>query len=566
MKSLHKTLSSIAPYIFLPFLVFLRNKTIFYLSLFFIIVSLSSCFLNFYRTNTNLSISASDASKLNSEKKYFIIHFANSTNGLENAYIKNDTLYGTIVPIIPQHSKYLHPDIGSSKNRVRAKDKKAALMEVHLYTNAEHAGGDSLFAANVSSFNRADVYELNKKATSTNHILSIVGVSVVSLYLIAAIALVVACNCPQVYVENNGAYNFASGLYSGAVYSTLERTDYLSLNAIPPDAKNIALKIANAKNEEQFINQVELLQVDHSINTHVLADRHGNIYAYEKTIAPISAFIDDRNDVKNILQQTDERYYSFDNNANKDGFSDVTLTFDKPKTADSAKLIIHARNTYWGGLLHKDFINLFGDDFEKWRAKQEKANPKDLEKWQTDQALPLMVYIKINERWKFIDYYQLVGNTTSRDMIMQLDTKNIQGDKIELKLETAYRFWDLDFAGIDWSNNENFTTTVIDPTLAIKSDSANEKQILLSSDKQYVHLINEEFISFKYSIPQSTNQTEASYFLVSGGYYHSLEPVTGKANYTELYKFKKNAAFDKFSREKYKEVQDVAAIFINDNK
>ena len=49
-------------------------------------------------------------------------------------------------------------------------------------------------------------------------------------------------------------------------------------------------------------------------------------------------------------------------------------------------LIIHARNTYWGGLVHKEFINLFGDDFEKWRAKQEKANPKELEQWQTDQA------------------------------------------------------------------------------------------------------------------------------------------------------------------------------------
>ena len=118
------------------------------------------------------------------------------------------------------------------------------------------------------------------------------------------------------------------------------------------------------------------------------------------------------------MQQTDGQYYSFDNAANKDGFSDVVLTFDKPQTADKAKLVIHARNTYWGGLLHKDFINLFGDSFEQWRAKQEQVDPKELEKWQTDQALPLMVYVKTAGGWKFVDYFQLVGNTATRDMIM----------------------------------------------------------------------------------------------------------------------------------------------------
>jgi hypothetical protein len=143
---------------------------------------------------------------------------------------------------------------------------------------------------------------------------------------------------------------------------------------------------------------------------------------------------------------------------------------------------------------------------------------------------------------------------------MHIDTKYITSDKIELKLETAYRFWDLDFAGIDYSNNENFTTNIIEPIQSIKSDNTDEKQSLMNADKQYVHLLNDEFISFKYSIPSLTANTETSYFLVSGGYYHTLEHITGKADYTKLLKFKKQGGFDKFSREKYKEVQDVADV------
>jgi hypothetical protein len=161
----------------------------------------------------------------------------------------------------------------------------------------------------------------------------------------------------------------------------------------------------------------------------------------------------------------------------------------------------------------------------------------------------------------------LIGNTASRDMIMQLDTRNISGNKIELKLETAYRFWDLDFAGIDYSNDHNFTNTVIEPTQAIRSDGTDEKQALLNSDKTYVPLVNDEYISFRYEIPQAANNKESSYFLVSGGYYHNLEHITGKADYDELLKFKKQGAFDKFSREKYKQAQDVAAIMnsLNNN-
>ena len=572
MKSLHSKLSAIAPFVFLPVLIILRKrKRTAYVFLCFIVITLSSCYLNFYRTNTKSSVNTSTLTGLRSQNKYFIIHFTDSIRGLEKVYLSGDTLHGVLVSLPAAHSKYLHPK-STEKSAFKNKDKYSVLTEVHLYENSSFNNTDSVFAASITSFNRTDVYEFNEKATRTNHILSTVGivvsaVAIISIIVAAATASAVSsaggdCNCPQVYVDNNGTYNFESGLYSGAVYSTLERTDYLPLNTVPYNAKDISFKIANAKNEEQFINKVELLQVNHTSGVHVLADRHGNIYSYEKTMAPLSALTNTKNDIKNSLAQTDEQYYSFDNTANKNGFSDVTLTFDKPNNAENAKLIIHARNTYWGGLIYKEFNNLFGEDFEKWRAKQEKANPKDLEKWQTDQALPLMVYIKINNEWKFVDYYQLIGNTASRDMIMNIDTKNIYGNKIELKLETAYRFWDLDFAGIDYSNNENFTATVVEPEQVIKSDSTNENETLGDNDKQYVHLVNDEYISFNYLIPQSAdNNTEASYFLVSGGYYHSLEHITGKADYNALMRFKKQGAFDKFSREKYKEAQDVAAIF-----
>ena len=547
----------------------LKTRAI-YLLAFLSSVALSGCYLNFYRPNTKSTLDSGTAQKLQSVNKYFIVHFQNGIKGLENVAINGDTLNGILVKLPEEHSKYLVP-VSEKKNRVKQKDKHDALMEVHLYSMQKPDAADTVFSALLSSFTRADVYELNRSATTYNHVMSTVGI-VASVAMIAGIIAAATytppvytpptvdpCNCPQVYVKNNDQYDFKSGLYSGAVYSTLERMDYLPLTNIPVSENNISFKIANAQNEEQFINQVRLLQVNHPAETKVLPDRHGNILSFQNTIAPLAASAEKSNDVKNLLAQTDQQYYSFDNNANEDGFSDIKLTFNKPADTDKAKLIIHARNSYWGGLLHKEFIGLFGDNFEKWRTKQEQADAKDPAKWQTDQAMPLMVYLKTSTGWKFIDYFPLIGNTASRDMIMEINTTGITTDQIEIKLETAYRFWDLDFAGIDYSTNQQFETVVIEPSQAVKTDGEDQKEILLQSDKQYSHLTGDQSVSFQYTITTAAANNVSSYFLVSGGYYHSLETISGKTNYKELYKFRNKGAYDKFSRVKYQEAQDITA-------
>jgi hypothetical protein len=575
MKSLHSKLSGIAPFILFPALIiFHKRKNTFYVLIFLMAISLSGCFRNFYSTNTKHSVDTAALTRLKSENKYFIVHFPRSTYGLEQAYVDGDTLHGNLVTLAAGHLKYLHPE-SADKNTFKKTDKNNALMEVHLYTNVNNTPGSSMLSASLSSFNRADIYEFNKSASQTNHILSTVGILltagliagvIVALASAASSGLGAIANCPQVYVDNAGKYYFTSGLYSGAVCSTLERTDYLPLASISANARDIYFKIANAKNEEQFINSVQLMQVIHLPGVNVLPDRHGNIFSYNSPISPVSASTGGKNDIKNVLLKTDESYYSFSNSLNEDGLSDVVLTFAKPQNTDKAKLVIHGRNTYWGGLLHKEVISLFGDNFEKWREKQEKADPKKLERWQTDQALPLMVYLKTSKGWKFIDYFPLIGNTSTRDMIMEINTKATTQETIELRLETAYRFWDLDFAGIDYSANSNFTTSIIEPDNAIASDNTDQKALLSSSDNQYAHLTGYGSIYFKYTIAVSAENNISSYFLVSGGYYHNLERITGKTNYRELYKFQKKGAFDKFSREKYRQAQDVVQAIKGINK
>src|SRR5215831_3832978 len=100
MKTLRANLPAFASFIFFPMLIIFRKKrkTV-YILLCFLMATLSSCFLNFYRTNTKPSISTDTISKLNSEHKHFIIHFSNSINELKDVYIANDSIYGKVLSI-----------------------------------------------------------------------------------------------------------------------------------------------------------------------------------------------------------------------------------------------------------------------------------------------------------------------------------------------------------------------------------------------------------------------------------------------------------------------------------
>jgi len=146
-------------------------------------MSLSSCFVNFYRPNTKTSIDASSVSRLSSEKKYFIIHFIDSISGLENVYAKDSSIYGRLVRLPGEHSKHLHPNPQDKAVKIKSKYKEDALSEVHLYINSNLPTSDSIYSASVTSFYRTDIYKFNKGATTENHIVSVFGLTVGTLFV-----------------------------------------------------------------------------------------------------------------------------------------------------------------------------------------------------------------------------------------------------------------------------------------------------------------------------------------------------------------------------------------------
>lgn len=553
------------PILFL-FLKFQRKYRFLYLLV--IALLFTGCYLNFFRTNTRNGLDKSTISALKNKNKYFIVHLKDGNYALKNISVNNNVVDADVEPLSDYHTKYLHPAAGTYPT-YKKKDVEM-LSEIHLYAESENLESHSHLTIPVKSVKRVDVYEEDIGKTRANHIMSTIGIIAGVGLLLGIVLLATApapqptpqgnCNCPQVYTYDGGQYQFKSGVFSGAVYSSLEKTDYLPLENLKDVNGKYLFRLMNNQQEEQFVNQLQLIKVAHDPATNILLDRHGAVHNYKQLAPPISTSL--KNDeTGEVLKLRDGNAFIFNEKADAaSDFGSIILTFDKPVNAKQAKLIVNAKNSLWSGYLFDEFSSLFGDKFQKYTAKQDKADKQKIERWQKEQALPLMTYVETDKGWQPIDYFSITGNTAGRDMIMSVNIPDTKNNKIRIKLESAYMFWELDYAAMDFSPDYNFKPELINASTAIKSDETNSQVAnLMSKDDQYSKLLQNEFITVEFKKPSQVNGQQNSYFLVSTGYYHSLKEYTGKADVRKLNHFKKKGAFSEFSEKRYIEAQKLLA-------
>lgn len=518
---------------------------------------LSSCFQYYYRTGTSRSVDVTRLQRLQNANKYFILHSGDNVYELNHVVITSNTIEGDLATLPIEHHNHINPNPAKS-NRVKKEEKQFALIEVHLYRNSL-IGNLSHVSIPVSEFNRMDVYEYDQAATKANHLFSWIGVSVGGVAVIACILVAIACNCPQVYVNNNGQYEFKSGVYSGAVYSSLEREDYLPLEGIQARDNTYQFRIGNVPEEEQFINKVQLMRVEHPAGIKVLADRNGKILSYIDPVAPDKAFYNRSDDITAALKYTDQEYYSFESGSGENGFSTVTMLFDKPSTATKGKLLVHAVNSKWSGYLNKEFVSLFGNGYEQWRRQQEAAGSANSQQWFLDQGLPMKVFVETTKGWEYVNYFALTGNTASRDMIMEIDLANVKSEKLRIRIESAYHFWDLDRAAMDFSSTAILKSSFITPSFASTKDGRVIIDEIAQQDKSYTHLTGNDFLNIEYPGTGATEDKSFSFFLVTAGYYHNVIRSDAKPDIKSLLNFKEKGAFDRFSRTKYAAIEQELA-------
>ena len=572
MKPIIPRLSRYTTLFFFPLLLLLRWKGKFYILLFLGMLILAGCFRKFYSTGTTTSADSTTIGKLKNANKYFIIHYKDSVLALSNVFINNNAIEGKSGPLLKEHTTQLNPESNEALP-LKNKNEASLLSEVHLYVNYKKSASTEYPAIKIplSDIYRMDVYEFNKKKTNSSTVLSIVGIA-------AGVALVVVvlaagsggggvsspppssttdgqCGCPQVYVEQKGNFDFQNGIFSGAVYANLERMDYLPLGDLQPENSDIRLRISGHNNEIQFLNSAQLIGVLHKQGSRIMVDGYGKFYSISNPELPEAATGLGNQDLKETLSKADGNTFAFNTHDPKEEFSNAYLTFRKPLENGKARLLIRAKNSNWAAAINDEYTLLFGEKYSAYRDYWENTNPAKMKSFLLKQGLPIKVYVENDGKWDYAGYFPLGGTEGYRDMVMEIKLPENKSTHFRIKLETVYRFWDLDYAAIDCSPAESLKTFTMDPSSAYNIQRGDQKEQVTKIDKNYAELNNDESISLGFRVPEQVNNNTISYFLASSGYYHIQKTYPVKANVSRLKEFKKPGEFDRFSREKYQEME-----------
>jgi hypothetical protein len=542
-------------YKFRPIYFFHKNKKITTnLSILLIIAFLNltvSC--SYYKTKnvrTSPATVAEQIRNFNEQHKYVVIHANDLSWHLEKLIINEDEKYlsGTIQNLSQSH-QYSKPRIENRSYKYNSA-KNQPLNEVHFYlTNTIlPVTGEQI----TISFSEIQSISVNDKNTGRS-ILTVFATTVGVIALVFIIVAATKSSCPFVYIKNGEEYFFRGELYPGILTANLQRDDYIPLPNFSASDNEYILKITNELLEIQYTDLAELILINHPKHIEVLLDKNGTPHTFSSLASPKHVEIDNmKNNVKPALKKDNNSYLFNSNIESSLNTRNILLEFDNPTKSDNAKLVITAKNSMWLDYVYGKFNEQYGNYYRTFQRDQQKVSLQKCEQWMIDQNIPLSIYLKTTNGWELVDRINTIGPMATRDIVVPINTQNITDNTLLVKLETGFMFWEVDYAGIDFSENIPLSITHIKPTIAFDENNKNVTNLIDKTDKKYLvqpSIGNEAVVTFR--TDAINNNLHQSIFLKNRGFYNYIRQYDGVPNFETLQSFNNIGAFTNFSKNEY---------------
>lgn len=484
----------------------------------------------FYRTKTQDQ--ASFASELIDWKRYIkdqtikrpIIHVTDGTGHylltLSEVNIVEDpgVMLGTLTQIKPLlvpanfRLNQLEPDLRKDIHRF-------------LKINTQKRLEEGAFIMAIPEIESITYYDIDAGREIGSAVLVGTGVGVLGVGALLAIA----CNCPHVYAVGPEGPTLQGSLLTGAIAKSLTRTDYLPLEEVKPVAGEIHITVKNELPEIEYLDQLRLLTVRPTPGAQLGIGVDGKLFEYQDMLPVLTAQSGAGRDIAPELTHWDEQGYAFDEMHAPEGLTTATLTFDKSSlNQDQAQLIIKARQTEWLETVAESFFQLFGTDFGRWVKRLDRVPAQKYEARMAERGVSMNAYLKTSTGWKLMGTYHNAGVIKQKTLGIPLDLSQALGDYIEIKLTSAYRFWELDQIGLSQTARPLVEGEEAPLLEAIDLEGQDVREFILHQDHSYVTLPNAgDQVSLRFAATAGPND---QYILSGTGYYHHIRGYTHEPN------------------------------------
>jgi hypothetical protein len=525
----------------------------------FLNLTMSCSYYNVKQVPNTKETIVQNVNQFNDVYRYVIIHRSGTSWHLNNVKLneENQSISGTVQLLNPLHEESKLRDTKVTHRYNSNSD--SPLNEVHFYLDDKiELDVGKRITIPFENIISISVNEKNKAKGTSMTILAVVGCTVGLIGLIAALVALLKSSCPFVYVDTGNGFAFVGELYPGVIFSNMQRDDYIPLPGIKVSDNECRLKITNELLEIQYTDLAQLIVVDHPEDIEVLLDKNGNLHSFSSIQTPLNVIMDDCTSNIEPGISKDNYCYTFNTDmGNQNSTRDIVFEFDKPEDATIGKLYLTAKNSLWLDYVYGKFNEQFGNYYSKFQKDQEKTSKEQKLKWLNEQHIPLSIYMNTGKEWELIDKINTVGPLAMRNIVVSVNLKNDFDDKIQIKLETGFMFWEVDYIGMDYSNNTDLKITYIEPTLALDENNKEVTSLLMRTDQQYLVQPNVgDNVTITYRSEGLDDKLHQSFFLKNRGYYTYIRDYKGIPDFDYLKTFKESSSFTRFSEEVYHIVLD----------
>ena len=519
------------------------RQTLSFFMIFLMLVNTIGC--NYYKVKTGTAKDIPSIKDIGKVYKVMVIHAGERVYFLRNMQVDSVNISGKLEETNPEVFFY---DENNWKNRYKSEEKNV-LNEVHFYLSVNELDTSRTTIA-LKDIKEIRIIEKDTGRTAASYVFGTIGVAAGVFVVAIVIALLTKSSCPYVYVNDGEGYVFEGETFGGAIAPNLERDDYMPLPDIQAKDRAYKIRISNELLEKQYTDLAELMVINHPKNQKVLLDKNGQPQLISNTVNPITATSSNGNNLMTALQKKDANVFFFnDQNYSQNS---ITLKFKKPINSTTGKLVLNGKNTLWFDYLFGEFISKFGTSYNRWMEQQEKLPSAERLQKIKENEFPLSIYIKKNGKWVFVDDLLTVGPLATRDFVIPIEMADIQGDEVEIKVETGFMFWEMDYAGMDFTSQKPMSMDIIKPAMAVGTGARNWTSALKEADKNYMAQDSVgQITEITYPSVKHRGDEAQTVFLHTRGYYTLIRNFEGLPHIVELNKFKTPGYFSDFSRMRY---------------
>jgi hypothetical protein len=329
--------------------------------------------------------------------------------------------------------------------------------------------------------------------------------------------------CPICYSYDGDKYWLDAEPFGGSFCEGLKRSDWCSLEYLQDDNHEYKIKIVNELDEDQYIDEMKLLVVDHPSNTQVFPDVHGEIHGVSNTIEPSYARTNHGHDIKHLIMKDDYRTWQGDLN-NVVGIKDtIIIQFPKPKDAREVKLLINCGTTLWGAHMGQKYISLHGTQLDSWYSEIDRKGQAfvDVLEWYYNEETYLMALrIKNGVQWETVGVIYGAGPVVTETKVYCVDISQIQGDSMLIMLTPPVGFWQIGYIAADYSTGHGISIVELNPIQALTDKGRDVSLEIESIDNNYL-VLDSVGMAVDLVFPAGTleSHTARSLILKATGYY-----------------------------------------------